>query len=272
MFRSALLALKPSPAQSYVVELAIGLAQHQAWHLAACTVVDQSRVCPPEPVPLGAGSIKHELDQKRLADAHKAAELALASFHTACAAAQLPCHATIQEGETVPRIAQQIAERDVLLVGHSGGDDTGDESLLFQILKHCPRPALVLPRQTGAGSDIVVAYDGSYQAARTLASFAYSGLASGRSVHVVACDPKSEHAHAVAGAACRFLHHHNIKATAHVEHGGDPAQALLTHAERTSAALLVMGAFGKSRFHEFLFGSVTRRILHELPLPVFLDH
>jgi nucleotide-binding universal stress UspA family protein len=33
-----------------------------------------------------------------------------------------------------------------------------------------------------------------------------------------------------------------------------------------------MGALGKGAVREFLLGSVTRRILQQLPLPVLLDH
>ena len=49
--------------------------------------------------------------------------------------------------------------------------------------------------------------------------------------------------------------------------GGDPR-----HARRLKAGLLVMGAYGQPVLREFFLGSVTRTILEESPVPLFLYH
>lgn len=41
---------------------------------------------------------------------------------------------------------------------------------------------------------------------------------------------------------------------------------------RLKAGLLVMGAYGQPTLLEFFLGSVTRTILEESPVPVFLFH
>ena len=56
---------------------------------------------------------------------------------------------------------------------------------------------------------------------------------------------------------------------AHQDHAGT---ALLETAAQVGADLLVMGAYGRSRFSEWAFGGATRQVLHDAALPVFLRH
>jgi nucleotide-binding universal stress UspA family protein len=52
----------------------------------------------------------------------------------------------------------------------------------------------------------------------------------------------------------------------------EAADTLLTAASRNRADLLVMGAFGKMRFHEWYLGGTTRHILQYAGLPLFMAH
>jgi nucleotide-binding universal stress UspA family protein len=47
---------------------------------------------------------------------------------------------------------------------------------------------------------------------------------------------------------------------------------LLRHATDTSAGLVVMGAYGHTRFQETVFGGTTRRMLAETDVPLLLAH
>lgn len=55
--------------------------------------------------------------------------------------------------------------------------------------------------------------------------------------------------------------------------GGDDAGVRLLEAATVHRAdLLVMGAYGRTRFSEWVFGGATRHVLHEAHLPVFMRH
>jgi nucleotide-binding universal stress UspA family protein len=130
----------------------------------------------------------------------------------------------------------------------------------------------VFPKQAVRGGDIVIAYDGSLQAARTLASFAYSGLAQGRNTHILSFHDKPVIATSVAEQAAHFMKHHGLAVQIHAESvSSSIPEMLLDKTVQYSAGMLVMGAFGKNAVREFLFGSVTRNILHSLSIPVFLN-
>ena len=45
---------------------------------------------------------------------------------------------------------------------------------------------------------------------------------------------------------------------------------LLDAALGAAANLLVMGAYGRTRFSEWVFGGATRSLLRDAPFPVFL--
>jgi nucleotide-binding universal stress UspA family protein len=273
MFKSALLALKPSSTQDYVIDFAVELARRQNLQLAGCTVIDEAVIAPAEAVPLGGSAFKKERDEARLAAVRGGAETAAQKLQALCSNTRLSCRAVVCEGNTVETLAREVQQHDLMLLGHSAGDDTGDESLLHQIVKHSPRPVLVFPKQPAQGQSALVAYDGSLQAARTLASFAYSGLAAGREVHVLSAHSDGTKAGEFSRTACAFLAHHGIAAQGHAEKlAGPAAKTLLELVARHAPGLLAMGAFGKNAAHEFFFGSVTRSILHGLPCPVFLDH
>lgn len=47
-------------------------------------------------------------------------------------------------------------------------------------------------------------------------------------------------------------------------------RTLLEQAERLDADLLVMGAYGRSRFSEWMFGGATREVLHNAAFPVLM--
>ncbi len=54
--------------------------------------------------------------------------------------------------------------------------------------------------------------------------------------------------------------------------GRSIADTLFAAAEQRKADLIVMGAYGRSRLSEFLFGGVTRQALQGMKVPVLLSH
>ena len=51
-----------------------------------------------------------------------------------------------------------------------------------------------------------------------------------------------------------------------------PSTVILDELRETTASYLVMGGFGHSRMVEAMVGGVTRRMLRECPVPLFLAH
>lgn len=71
-----------------------------------------------------------------------------------------------------------------------------------------------------------------------------------------------------------YLKRHGIRARAQDLPANEHAagEALLEQAERFGADLLVMGAYGRSRFSEWALGGTTRHVLWHAQLPVLFRH
>jgi nucleotide-binding universal stress UspA family protein len=154
-----------------------------------------------------------------------------------------------------------------------GYDDT-----VRRVLKNSPRPVIAVPARLvmdsgGPGQTVLIAYDGSLQAARALHAFQTSGLAGALPAIVVSVNPEHAEAARVAERAIDYLRFHAIKAEARViTSNEDPAGILLAQAREHKSTLIVMGGYGQPILREFFLGSVTRTLLAHSPVPLFLFH
>lgn len=276
MLRSILVGLDGSAYSTAAVDLGIRWAQKSNAMLVGLAVIDEPTICNPEPVPIGGSSFKKHRDDALLADARRKVELFLERFALRCAEAGVACKLLEDVGLPSEQILLEAQRYDLILLGkqtyyHFGTQGHPDETLT-NVLKNSPRPVVVVPEHLGNGNCVVVAYDGSLQAARTLQTFQALRLDLSQEVHIVAVH--ADHGEAVRNAdrAIDFLGFHEIKAQRHAITSSSPASAIIEQVQRLGAGLLVMGAYGKSAFREFFFGSVTRTMLKEQTVPLFLYH
>lgn len=136
------------------------------------------------------------------------------------------------------------------------------------------KPILAVP-ETATGLNLsgtaLVAWDGSRAASTALAA-AVPLLKLADCVTIMEVEDGSLGAPAEEAAA--YLSRHGATPQiVRVSSGGEPASSvILARANNGRYAYLVMGGFGHSRFVEALFGGVTRRMLIESPIPLFLAH
>ena len=71
-----------------------------------------------------------------------------------------------------------------------------------------------------------------------------------------------------------YLRRHGVKVTEGASDVPDAeaGPAILMAAEEVGAQLIVMGAFGRSRFSEWILGGATRHVLEHMKIPVFMAH
>ncbi len=140
-------------------------------------------------------------------------------------------------------------------------------------------PTLVLPidwSQTMLPQHALVAWNGSAQAAAAIHN-ALPLLKAADEVTLVAGEPRESlplsmrfpHVEIV-----DYLRRHGVQVrTSDVAFPDSEAgDAILDVAETCEATLIVMGAFGRSRFREWVLGGATRQILAQMRVPVFMAH
>lgn len=277
MPQAVLIGLDGSEYSRSATDLGIRFARQHGASLTGMAIVDEPGICAPGPVPLGGGSAKRAREQVQLSEAHQKTELFLEAFSKQCASAMVQAGGVKKVGEPAQQLVLEAQAHDVVLLGketffqfetQEEPDDT-----LITVIKNVPRPVISVPRLLPDEGPVVIAWDGSVQVARAISSFQSLQLHAGKEVHVLAIQAKQQEATDSMDRAVRFLSNHQV--TAHrqfVISAADPADIILEKLAKLQAGLLVMGAYGKSTITEFFFGSVTRTLLRECPVPILVDH
>lgn len=167
---------------------------------------------------------------------------------------------------------------DLTLVGP---DVLGTQTLKGKVIEGAlfwsGKPMLLVPEGASATlrpRRVLVAWDARIEASRAVRE-ALELLAAADEVRLVLVDPVAgEKAHGAEPGAdiAAYLARHGIKVVVdRVPSEGHPvADVLRRRAMDFDAEMLVMGAYGHSRFRERLLGGVTRSMLDEVPLPLFM--
>lgn len=274
MVRTILIGIDGSTHSLHALELSLTWARRFDAMLVGLGIVDAPSILQPEMMPLGAGHYKQQSDELQLERARTRVEQFLEQFALRCSQAGVAYKVLEDEGSPYEMILREAQRYDLIVLGketYFAGEDEADATLT-QVLRDSPRPVVAVP-ETSPGDSIVIAYDGSLQAARVLQAFQTSGMAQTGSVHVVSIGTDHVASATTADRAIEFLAFHGIQATRHV---CDPTPsvggALLDKAKELQAGLLVMGCFGQRTLREFFLGSVTNTVLKRMPLPLFLYH
>jgi nucleotide-binding universal stress UspA family protein len=167
-------------------------------------------------------------------------------------------------------IAQQARAADIIVVGEDGRDAIADpfmRSNSSELLMQTGRPLLVVP-DGGDWLDlrsVLVAWKDTPEARRAVAD-ALPTLREAKNVTVVAI-VEDEAGRSAAQSGVRdvvaWLLRHGVIASERVpEECGNVEAQLDKIASEVGAGLIVAGAYGHSRFHEWVFGGVTKRFLN----------
>ena len=138
------------------------------------------------------------------------------------------------------------------------------------------RPVLVVPyafRPNGLGKHVLVAWNGSREAARAVGD-AMPILEASARISVLAVDPGTTLGD-IPGAdiALHLARHGVLVESAQMESQElSPSDVLLNRVADLSADMVVMGAYGRSRLRELVLGGVTRDILDHMTVPVLMSH
>lgn len=177
--------------------------------------------------------------------------------------------------DLVSRLALQARLHDLTVLDAGPGIYDIDKDLIEKALFLSGRPVIAVPSRHDSFSvrRVIVAWDGSAQAARAT-NDAMPFLRSAEAVEIVAVDSAAEGEATVPGAEfAPHLARHGVTVTVNdVPASGSVADALRAQAGLFRADMIVMGAYQHSRAREFVFGGVTRSLLRDCPVPLFLAH
>jgi nucleotide-binding universal stress UspA family protein len=179
---------------------------------------------------------------------------------------------------TVPDLMADYARLRDLTIIPVPVEDNVDQWCAETVVFQSGRPVLIVPEhlpQTEARIDaIAVAWDFSRTAARAVAD-ALPLLERAKVVRIVCViNEKAFGSSRANSELATHLSHHGVNVIVdEVDAGGRTiGEALTQFTEANRIDLLVMGAYGHSRFREFILGGATKSMLSRPPVPTFLSH
>jgi nucleotide-binding universal stress UspA family protein len=257
--RSILVYADRSPAMAARLETALALARKANGHVSVLVDTPITRYVSMDP--MGGSYVASTAMQQALEDddAHAVAvEAELASQ-------DVPFALIRSEAEPVEALADAARLADLIIVSRSSG-------IAGELAIAARTPVLVLPDRGGGLSlpiaKACIAWDGGSEAAMALRGAAPL-LASCTTVEVLTVIEKS--GGVPAGDAVAYLAQHGVTAQlSELQRDGSTEATLAAAVAQAGCQLLVMGAYGRSRMREWLFGGMTRHFLEADSSPALL--
>jgi nucleotide-binding universal stress UspA family protein len=185
------------------------------------------------------------------------------------------------DDEAGPALSMEARYADLVVISQSSPEDAlphvGPDFPEY-VLLNCARPVLVVPTcgiQADIGKRVAVAWNGSGNAVRAITS-AIPLLRAAAQVNLVvvnADDSGRLHGEQPGADMALYLSRHGVRVeVVIIESEQEDGDALLNHTKQNEFDLLVMGAYGHSRFREILMGGATRTVLRSATVPLWMAH
>jgi nucleotide-binding universal stress UspA family protein len=275
--KSILVHVDETPGALARAEMAARLAVRYGGAAAALVV----SVAPGEPFGPGAEILDGTISAMRAQISAQRLESARSVAARVKAAAGLESDILqVDADRIIADVASRMRSADLIVVGPTRENgQLLDEDIMEAALFSSGRPVVVLPHErNGAeiGRTVAIAWKDCREAARAIHE-AMPVLETADLVRFVVVHAQEDARYFGAPALARMeasLRAHGVKVgdavidkqTAHV------GEAIDRSVNAIGADLLVMGAYGRWRMTERLFGGVTQHVLHKSSTPLFLAH
>lgn len=283
MIKRILVALDPDSDTPVATKYAIRLAKKFDASLTGLALVDIEHIYSSAGGG-GIGTIYYaEMLREHMTKANREeATRLLDEFEKAMEKAGLKHFEIMEEGVPFERIIEDMKYHDLLVVGREShffyNKPKQETDTLAKVVKHGVAPTLVVSNIYHEVNRVMVAFDGSAAAARTLQSFVHL-LPYGRTpvvelVHVPEgrSEEQIEEANLILRLAESYLRVHEFSdVNKHILKKGDSSSKLLEWARESGPDLILLGAHSVSAIKRIAFGSTTHAMITESEIPLFLS-
>lgn len=256
------------------LHVALGLAQRYRAHLEVAFMITPAGM----PAAIQGRGASAAYIAEATAIAREKAEEVHAEIAAGCAGTGIDWTWEILEGDHNRLLAERSHYADLLVVTQHHGVGGDDDVLLHRpgdLLLTASCPLLGLPKDVdlpSVGSRVLIAWKDSREAARAVRD-ALPFLERADSVHVLVCTTDDDGSGQDREIATYLRRHGIAVAPPTVTTADGPVgEVILNHAGALQADLLVMGAYGHSRWREIVLGGVTQHVLRHMTVPVLASH
>ncbi|MCW9705866.1 universal stress protein [Fodinibius salsisoli] len=284
MIKRILVALDPDEDTPVATKYAIELAKNVDARLTGLAVVDTNRIAW-DSWGGGIGTIYYTKQlYDTMSDTSKGvAEKLLQAFETAVSEAGINHTEVLREGVPYERIIEDMKYHDLLVVGRNAhffyNHADEDTKTLARLIKKGNAPTLAITEEYHPVKRVLVAFDGSSAAARTLQWFIHL-LPFGKNLELELVHVNSDQSEAgrdrsdlLLQQVENYLEVHGFQQINRTILGkGKPGGRLLEHQQSIGADLILLGAHSVSAIRRLTLGSTTHHLMTKSSAPLFLCH
>ena len=277
MFKTILVHVDGGPCQESRLRAATLLAAAHGAHLVGSAATGLSLAS----YAVLNGSMAMPLSNRDFQELREAVTVQLDDFVAQAERLGVPgAEARMVEDADRDGLLLQSRYADLVVVSQDNGRNRGraERGLPQYLALHGARPVLVVPdayHGMPIPGDALVGWDGSMPAQRAIQA-GLPLLAQAGTVHLVLVNPDLQsglHGDEPGADMAHYLARHGLKVDVAVERTRAPeGEALMDMARDCRAGLMVTGAFGHSRYREWILGGVTRDVLDHAPVPLLIAH
>ena len=278
-YKDILVVTDDTPECEERVNVALGLAERHDAHAIGLMVQEQVYV----PRYATANLPSSFLAEQR--EVEEAARVRVRKrFEAQAARAGVPHEWYAADGDPVKAAALFSRHADLAVIGQENPESAGfgtSKDLAEHVVLASGRPVLVVPyvgTYPVVGERVMIAWDASREAARSVAD-ALPVLQAAKHVVTLSANPGTSgdpgrHGDVPGADIARHLARHGVRVEAQRLNAKEIAIAdmLLNRIADEGIDLLVMGAYGHARVREIWLGGVTRRLMQNMTVPVFISH
>lgn len=153
-------------------------------------------------------------------------------------------------------------------------DNRPDSTFLYQLLKGCRCPVLILPALTEKIDNVIFTYDGKESSVFAIRMFStlFSEQMKDKEVTILTVTPSAEEEIKNEKLLLELVKQHHSNVGVQLLEGTNISDEIISFAESVDNPLLVMGAYGRSHISNLFLPSVAKNILKTSRFPMFIAH
>lgn len=277
MLKRILIGVTGTPTFETKVSYALDLAERHGADIAVLSIIDVDRLADIGPVPIGGGPFAERLAEGRVREVQATAERAMQRLAEAAAERGVRVTPIVRQGDPLDVLTRAYRYFDILALSlHGWFDDaviSEPENALLKLLAGGVQPVLAVSEQLRPVDRVLVAYNGSPEAAKAIKRYVQLRLWGETPIEIVCGgdgatgEPREQ----LLEDAANYVRSHGLPVTtAALDDGG--AAALLAHADAIGADLIVMGGSYRRVLLSQRFGAHTLGLFKTSHLPLFIAH
>lgn len=275
-FAKILVGLDGSNYSQAAMEYACQIALKHSASITGVAVVDSPGIQRSGgPVPAGAMRYAERAQQRLLEQTQEKVDEILQSFQQVCDSKGVSYTLHADTGTPFEEIIEESKYHDFIVIGqktffnHNMADEPGDT--LDRILRRGITPVFAVPERVDEVKKVLVAYDNSIQSARAIQIFLLLGIWTQCPITLINVNDDADAGNEVLNSLGEYFESYGVQPEKACLKG-KPDSVITSYVHDNQIDLLVMGAYGRNNLRSFFFGSVTKGLIENTNIPLFIYH